>query len=522
MHRIAAIAAGAVLSLVACVLLPVLLPSGPVAAAPAPAMGAGIAGGLVHAAPALAPHRCPATATSRDASSAASAGTDSTIDGDTDSATGSGAASTTDGGPNPPTGPDADQATSPETSRETGPAIGSATSPAANSAAASAGGAVDRLYDPGRLAPIATGAGIRVAVIDSGVDATDPRLRGRVLPGRDLLHGNADGRQDCVGHGTAVAGIIAGRPGSGMRGLAPGVRIVPVRVSEQEQIGGRVEGTQGGAAAFARAIAWAADPHGGNAQVINLSVVTTVDDPRVRRAVTDAIAAGVVLVAAAGNNADDTGTGPDGDTRPGGENQGHGTVDQNPAGATPSDPPSYPAAYPGVIGVGAVGGDGVRAPYSQRGDYVDLVAVGDGVAAPVPGGGLAVVRGTSFAAPFVSATAALVLQRFPGSTPDGVRRRLVATSDPAPGGRADYGYGLLNPYRALTETLAPDRPAANPDASTPAPRTNAGEPSRAGARHAALTVAGAGGVAVALAGLLAVVARDGRRRGWRPPGSARA
>ncbi|MEU8615500.1 S8 family serine peptidase, partial [Actinoplanes sp. NPDC048791] len=66
-----------------------------------------------------------------------------------------------------------------------------------------------QLFAPERLAPFATGAGVRVAVIDSGVDATHPQLRDRVAAGRDFLHGDATGRQDCVGHGTAVAGLIA-------------------------------------------------------------------------------------------------------------------------------------------------------------------------------------------------------------------------------------------------------------------------------------------------------------------------
>ena len=65
-----------------------------------------------------------------------------------------------------------------------------------------------KLYDLSRIKPVSTGAGVRVAVIDSGVDAGHPQLRGRVARGRDLLHGNPDGRQDCVGHGTAVASIV--------------------------------------------------------------------------------------------------------------------------------------------------------------------------------------------------------------------------------------------------------------------------------------------------------------------------
>jgi type VII secretion-associated serine protease mycosin len=351
-----------------------------------------------------------------------------------------------------------------------------------------------RLYDLDRLAPLATGAGIRVAVVDSGVDAGHPQLTGAVAAGRDLLRGDPSARQDCVGHGTGVASIIAARPVAGVpfHGLAPGVTVVPVRITEKQQIGGEEPGDDAGPEEFAEAIEWAADPGRGDADVINLSVVMTGDDARVRRAVVDAVEAGVVVVAAAGNN---------------------GRADQG--NATP-----YPAAYPGVIGVGAVTAAGVRADFSQRGEYVDLAAAGDAVTMAAAGGGHTAQSGTSYAAPFVSATAALLLQRFPGSSPAEVTRRLTATADPAPGGSRsdDYGFGLLNPYRALTETLGPRIQAS------PAPVANlADDPSaialrerRASSQDTALLVAAAGLGVVLLLGLGAVVLRRGRRRGWRP------
>lgn len=67
-------------------------------------------------------------------------------------------------------------------------------------------------YDPARLAPLATGAGVTVAVVDSGVDRAHPHLVGRVLAGTDLLDSGGDGRRDCAGHGTGVASIIAAAP----------------------------------------------------------------------------------------------------------------------------------------------------------------------------------------------------------------------------------------------------------------------------------------------------------------------
>lgn len=344
-------------------------------------------------------------------------------------------------------------------------------------------------YDPERLAALATGAGVRVAVVDSGVDAGHPQLRGAVAEGRDLLRGGPDGRRDCVGHGTGVASVIAARPVAGVpfRGLAPGVTIVPVRVSEKQVIGGAGVGDDAGPAEFARAIDWAA----ARAQVINVSVVMAVDDPRVRAAVRRAVDSGVVVVAAAGNGgvADGGGPGP------------------------------FPAAYPGVIGVGAVSAAGVRAPFSQRGEHVDLVAAGSSVTVAVPGGGHAVGEGTSYAAPLVAATVALVLERFGALSPAQVWRRLVATADPAPGGvRSDeYGFGLVNPYRALSESLGPEVAAAAAPVPVGSvdPAVVALRERRAGAWGRALVVGVVGVAVVVLVGSAVVVVRRGRRRGWR-------
>jgi type VII secretion-associated serine protease mycosin len=360
----------------------------------------------------------------------------------------------------------------------------------------------DRLFAPQRLAPFATGAGTRVAVIDSGVDASHPQLRGRVAAGRDFLHGNPDGKQDCVGHGTAVASIIAATAVSdaGLRGLAPGATIVPIRVSEQtdtEDKGSGVSGSGGEPvppARFAAAIDWAVDE--GDADVITMSLVMTADDSRVRAAVARAVAAGVVVVAAAGN---------------------HGEPDE-------ANPTPYPASYPDVIGVGAVGPDGVAADFSQHGDYVDVMAPGVGVTFAALRSGHTSGQGTSYATPFVAATAALIRQRFPALTPAQVTGRILATADPAPGGRRSdrYGFGVLNPYRALTETLGPESPAVPAPAvvHTDDPAIVALAARRADAQDLSLLVAGIGAGSVVLVVLVAAAVRRGRRRGWRPPDPA--
>lgn len=347
-------------------------------------------------------------------------------------------------------------------------------------------------FDPARLAQFADGHDIKVAVIDSGVNDDHPQMRGHVLAGgADYIDPQGDGRQDCVGHGTAVASVIVAQPiaGTPFRGLAPGAVVLPIRVSEQENTQGNVSGRLPAQPekSFAAAVRYAVD-HG--AKVINMSVVLGNDDPEVRAAVAYAIARNVVVVAAAGNN----------------HAQG--------------DPTPYPAAYEGVIGVGAITPDGVRLDVSQVGKYVDIVAPGSEITVASPTRGYQSFVGTSVAAPFVAATAALVLQYHPELSAREVTARILATADPAPGGSEskEYGYGVLNPYRALTEGVtseAPIRPAPVP----PVPRDpGAAQAAAAAARTRTVALALAAGVAglALLVVLVASIVPRGRQRGWRP------
>jgi membrane-anchored mycosin MYCP len=344
---------------------------------------------------------------------------------------------------------------------------------------------------PERLTPLADGSGITVAVIDSGVSRNHRQLRGRVLDGRDFLDSGPDGTLDCAGHGTAVASLIAAGPpprGIAFRGLAPGVKILPVRVSEQHTIDGETRGKTASVSDFAAAIRWAADE--GDADVLNLSVVLNRDEPAVRAAIAFAMARDVVVVAAAGNSYD----------------QGN--------------PVPYPAAYEGVIGVGAIGPDNVRQDYSQVGPYVDVVAPGGDVTVAWPDGRYSVQSGTSYATPFVAAAAALVRDYRPDLTAREVARRIVATADPAPGGdRSEaYGNGVVNPYRAVTETVglgAPVRVKPLP-AKAVDPAVVAAQQRRAESRERALLIAAVGGGVAVLVLVFALVLPRGARRRWRP------
>jgi type VII secretion-associated serine protease mycosin len=346
-----------------------------------------------------------------------------------------------------------------------------------------------RRFAPDRLNALATGAGMTVAVIDSGVDVRHPQLKGRVVKGTDYLDPGGDGNLDCAEHGTAVASIIAAttRAGIGFRGLAPKAKILPVRISEQQIIDGKESGRTVTAAEFALAIRWAVDR---GADVLNLSVVLYEDNPAVRAAIAYAVDKDVVVVAAVGN------------------------LHEN------GDPRPYPAAYDGVLGVGAVGADGIRSPFSQVGPYVDVVAPGGEVLAAAPGRGHKRQNGTSYAAPFVSATAALVRQYRPDLSAPEVIARIIATADPAPGdGRSDaYGAGVVNPYRAVTETVAasaPTRATTLPNKAVD-PAAGARDARRSQSREASLRLAAVGGGMAGVAVLLAVVLSRGARRRWRP------
>ena len=335
-----------------------------------------------------------------------------------------------------------------------------------------------------------TGAGIVVAVIDSGVDNDHPQLRGggKVLPGRDFVEaGTLRATFDCDSHGTAVASIIAARAakGVGFRGVAPDATVLPIRVAERGALDGRTERIDPGV--IAQAIRYAASQ---GAKVINLSLSAQRDHAAIRAAIAFARSRDIVIVASVGNDQDDRRT----------------------------LLPSYPAAYEGVLGVGAIDANGVRLSGSQLGTYVDLVAPGGAVLSAARRAGHNYYNGTSFAAPFVAGTAALVRAAYPKLTADEVVRRLLATASPARGGSENlaYGAGAVAPYRAVAEGLGGAWPAPLPRAVRPIPdplergRTVIQERRISAATHSTTVV-------LAVAGLVLVftfVSRRGRRRRW--------
>ncbi|WP_330238103.1 type VII secretion-associated serine protease mycosin [Streptomyces sp. NBC_00525] len=290
------------------------------------------------------------------------------------------------------------------------------------------------------------GKGVTVAVVDTGVDGSLPDLAGQVLPGKDLIgFGAGRGDKAWARHGTAMAGIIAGRGhgsgrADGVLGIAPEAKILPVRVILEASDPARAKARKTRGTALADGIRWAAD-HG--ADVINLSLGDDSEsahpEPGEDAAVQYALTKGAVVVASAGN---------------GGEKGDH---------------ISYPAAYPGVIAATAVDRYGTHASFSTRRWYATVSAPGDDIVVPAPDRKYYVEWGTSAAAAFVSGAVALVRSAHPGLSPAQIKKLLTDTARDAPaGGRDDArGYGIVDPAAAI-EAGGRLRAADAPGDSAPA------------------------------------------------------
>ncbi|WP_158587827.1 S8 family serine peptidase [Actinomadura logoneensis] len=330
-----------------------------------------------------------------------------------------------------------------------------------------------------RVWPLTRGAGVTVAVVDSGADVHHPMLAGRVASS-DFIDVTGTGRRDCDGHGTGVAALVAGNDMAARRiplsGVAPDAHLVIVK---QQNAG---QDDQGGDR-LPRSIRAAVDT---GARVVNVSI-RTADTPELRRAVQYAIAHGAVVVAAAGNSKKKNG----------------------------DEGPAYPASYPGVLSVAALGRDGSRDENSNLGSRVDVAAPGKDVYTAWTGDGYNLqADGTSFSAAFVSGVVTLVRARHPALTPQQVVHRVVATADGNVG--TATGRGMVNPLQAVTAVL-PEETSGGPAMRPPVPARFA-PPARRDGHVQTIAVAVAGGTlgAAALAALAGVVVPLGRRRGWRP------
>ncbi|MEW2545729.1 type VII secretion-associated serine protease mycosin [Streptomyces sp. NPDC047002] len=328
------------------------------------------------------------------------------------------------------------------------------------------------------------GKGVRVAVIDTGVDTANPQLKGAVdtAAGKDYL-GRTHGTTDTVGHGTKVAGIIAARPraGTGFVGIAPEATIIPIRQNDEKN--------SGKSDTMAEAIEYAVGRH---ADVINISQDTAEPlgpQSDLAKAVRYALAHQVVVVASAGND------GTDGRTRD-----------------------TYPAAFPGVLAVAASDRDNERAAFSQAGAFVGVAAPGVDIVSTVPGGGQCLDNGTSFSAPYVAGVAALLRAEHPGWTAREVVAQIEQTAERSVNGHDDFvGWGVVDPVAAVSgdnpplQSPSPDPGPPKAPAPQAAPLTLGESPQERTRRYATYTV-GVAAVLVAVVGGTAVVLRDSRRK----------
>lgn len=318
---------------------------------------------------------------------------------------------------------------------------------------------VSTLDPPERLWPYSTGEGVTVAVVSTGVSTTHPQLADRLSGGYDFVRNLAQGMDDCGGQGTAIASVIAAQPSptSGFVGLAPDATILPVRVAEQDQVT-RPTDKPVAASTVASGIVWATQQ---GAEVIVVATVIFYDDPTLKAAVEQAQASGAVIVA------------PVGDDHP-----KDAPYSEQP---TPPDRTPYPAAYDAVIGVGAVGQNGVRLPASEVGEYVDVVAPGEDVIAAATAGGHSNYSGTAIASAFAGAAVTLLMGQpgRPWASASGaarsaeVQQRLRSTASPVSGHFAELGYGggLVDPSRAMTD-LTNQEAAASAAPYTPPVRSD--------------------------------------------------
>ncbi|MFB8349113.1 S8 family serine peptidase [Streptomyces niveus] len=297
----------------------------------------------------------------------------------------------------------------------------------------------------------ATGEGIKIALIDSGVNASIPSLKGQVLKGLDATE--TDGTtNDYDGHGTTLAELIVGTgAGGGLKGLAPGAKIIPMRVADKEF----EEKYKSNSLDNVNAIRAAADS---DAKIINMSAGSQFLSHQEKEAVKYAGEKGKLIFAGVGNTGDKANKG------------------------------LYPAKYPETVGVAASDREGNVAKYSDHGDFVDIAAPGNDIPGwcdetftkYCDGNG-----GTSAATALASASAALIWSANPDWTANQVLRVMFESAgrsdDWKPGTVSNYlGHGIVRPNAAINRGIGkPGDPDVSPLTNE---RTTTGGSSDAGAR----------------------------------------
>lgn len=266
-----------------------------------------------------------------------------------------------------------------------------------------------------RCQTFADGDGVKVAILDTGVDSGHPDLKDRVILNRDFT-GSSSGASDVQGHGTHCAGIVAASAqGEGLIGAAPRASILNGKV-----LGDNGSGSSSGIAAGVR---WATEQR---ADIISMSLGGPSPDAATRSAIQAAVAQGILVVCAAGNS------GPR-----------EGTV-------------GYPGGYDESICVGAIDQSLNAANFSSRGAALDIATPGVSILSTYPGGRYARLSGTSMATPYVAGCLALYLSylkkkglRLPDYRVVLDLFRQTAADRGTAGKDTTYGWGIMQPLKML-------------------------------------------------------------------------
>ncbi|GFE21724.1 type VII secretion-associated serine protease mycosin [Streptomyces libani] len=337
------------------------------------------------------------------------------------------------------------------------------------------------------------GKGVKVAVIDTGIDAGNSQIKPNIGGGgKKFVPGEGKPTDDRVGHGTKVAGIIAAiqKPGSGFHGIAPEATVIPLQQTTEEKAGT--------AASLAAAIDHAV---GLGVDIINISQGTDAGREKLvplRAAIQRAAQKNVLIVASAGND-----------------------------GASGKEKNMYPAAFQefdNVLSVAASDRNNERAPFSQPGKWVDIAAPGVNMVSTVPDGGNCVDQGTSFAAPYAAGAAALLIAKHrnevPKWTPQQVIWHLEQTAERVrPKADQNIGWGVVDPVAALNDDTRPtaepqpDKPSNAADGSNILPAAvTIGESAEERRARISIYIVGGGLLAVAAVVGSAIALRDWRRK----------
>lgn len=348
--------------------------------------------------------------------------------------------------------------------------------------------------------PYATGRGITVAVIDTGVRVGDTEYFDEELEHYNFAEAEPTKDGFKCSHGTRVAGFIAARKPAGspriFTGIAPDTEVISMRALENDPNEEEEDGEKSELEQLAPTIKGIQKAVELDVDIINISQSGS-HTPAYAAAVKEAQDAGILVVASAGNNGPNSGA-------------------------------SYPAAYPGVVAVGSTDFDDRPSTFSQSAEdmAISVAAPGSQVLAMDPSGPKGQthgsVDGTSFATPMVTGVAALIMERYPDLTPAEVKRRLETTAD-TPGGRAVpdpiLGYGIVNPYRAMTDVMSLEDPppASDPDKGASHPPLK--HPFDADRKDTATLVAlGVGGGSILIVLVSFVISHSlpaGRERKWK-------